>query len=131
MKNKIIKYVKKHPFLYNLAKKVNRRLNRVPVKVDYVTKSIYYTYIMKNQGELELIKNNYASIKKLNTKLFVIIDNKDLNKFIHKYIRENTNIQFASMDYFKKYHKTINANRMVVLDYNKDYKEQELLDYLQ
>lgn len=131
MKNKIIQFIKKHPFLYNLAKKFNRKLNRVPVKVDYVSRAIYYTYIMKNQGEIELIRNNYNHIKKQNTKLLIIVDNKDLNKYIHKYIRENTDILFASLDYFKKYHKTISASRMILLDYNKNYEEQELLNYLQ
>lgn len=131
MKNKIIQFVKNHPFLYNLAKKFNRKLNRVPVKVDYVTRIIYYTYTMKNEEDLEKIRKHYSTIKKLNTKPFVIIDNKELNKFIHKYIRENTDIMFASLDYFKKYHKLLSANRMILLDFNRDYENEELLEYLQ
>ena len=131
MKNKIIQFVKNHPFLYNLAKKFNRKLNRVPVKVDYVTRIIYYTYTMKSEEDLEKIRKHYSTIKKLNTKPFVIIDNNELNKFIHKYIRENTDIMFASLDYFKKYHKTLSASRMVLLDFNKDYEDEELLEYLQ
>lgn len=131
MKNKIIQFVKNHPFLYNLAKKFNRKLNRVPVKVDYVTRIIYYTYTMKSEEDLEKIRKHYSTIKKLNTKPFVIIDNNELNKFIHKYIRENTDIMFASLDYFKKYHKLLSANRMILLDFNKDYEDEELLEYLQ
>lgn len=131
MKNKIIQFVKNHPFLYNLAKKFNRKLNRVPVKVDYVTRIIYYTYTMKSEEDLEKIRKHYSTIKKLNTKPFVIIDNKELNKFIHKYIRENTDMMFASLDYFKKYHKLLSANRMILLDFNKDYESEELLEYLQ
>lgn len=131
MKNKIIQFVKNHPFLYNLAKKFNRKLNRVPVKVDYVTRIIYYTYTMKSEEDLEKIRKHYSTIKKLNTKPFVIIDNNELNKFIHKYIRENTDIMFASLDYFKKYHKLLSANRMILLDFNKDYENEELLEYLQ
>ena len=131
MKNKIIQFVKNHPFLYNLAKKFNRKLNRVPVKVDYVTRIIYYTYTMKSEEDLEKIRKHYSTIKKLNTKPFVIIDNNELNKFIHKYIRENTDIMFASLDYFKKYHKLLSANRMILLDFNKDYENEELLEFLQ
>lgn len=131
MKNKIIQFVKNHPFLYNLAKKFNRKLNRVPVKVDYVTRIIYYTYTMKSEEDLEKIRKHYSTIKKQNTKPFVIIDNKELNKFIHKYIRENTDMMFASLDYFKKYHKTLSASRMVLLDFNRDYEDEELLEYLQ
>ena len=131
MKNKIIQFVKNHPFLYNLGKKFNRKLNRVPVKVDYVTRIIYYTYTMKSEENLEKIRKHYSTIKKLNTKPFVIIDNNELNKFIHKYIRENTDIMFASLDYFKKYHKLLSANRMILLDFNKDYENEELLEYLQ
>lgn len=131
MKNKIIQFVKNHPFLYNLAKKFNRKLNRVPVKVDYVTRIIYYTYTMKNEEDLEKIRKHYSTIKKLNTKPFVIIDNNELNKYIHKYIRENTDMMFASLDYFKKYHKLLSANRMILLDFNKDYEDEELLEYLQ
>ena len=67
MKNKIIQFVKNHPFLYNLAKKFNRKLNRVPVKVDYVTRIIYYTYTMKSEEDLEKIRKHYSTIKKLNT----------------------------------------------------------------
>ncbi len=130
MKNKIIKFIKNHKFLYNLAKKFNRRFNRVPVKVDYVTRIIYYAYTMKNQGEIELIRKHYNNIKKYDTRPLIIVDNKDLNKYIHKYIRENTDIMFASLDYFKKYHKNINANRVVLLDYKKDYEGQEILNYL-
>lgn len=130
MKNKIIKFIKNHKFLYNLAKKFNRRFNRVPVKVDYVTRIIYYAYTMKNQGEIELIRKHYNNIKKYDTRPLIIVDNKDLNKYIHKYIKENTDIMFASLDYFKKYHKNINANRVVLLDYKKDYEGQEILNYL-
>lgn len=130
MKNKIIQFIKNHPFLYNLAKKFNRKLNRVPVKVDYVTRIIYYTYTMKNEEDLEKIRKNYNTIKRTETKLFIILDNKDLNKNIHRYIRENTDIMFASLDYFKKYHKTLNTNKIVLLDYNRDYKDYELLEYL-
>ena len=131
MKNKIIQFVKNHPFLYNLAKKFNRKLNRVPVKVDYITRNIYYTYTMQSEDNLNTIRENYNRIKKPWTKLFIVIDNNELNKNIHRYIRENTDIMFASLDYFRKYHKTINAGRMVLLDFNKNYEFEEILDYLQ
>ena len=88
MKNKIIQFVKNHPFLYNLAKKFNRKLNRVPVRVDYVTRVIYYTYTMKNEDDLKKIREHYSKAKRLNTKPYVIIDNNELNKYIHKYISE-------------------------------------------
>lgn len=131
MKNKLIQFVKKHPFLYNLAKKINRKFNKVPVKVDYVTNVIYYTYILKKEEELPLIKKHFNKLKKENTKLFIVVDNKEYNKYIHKFIRENINILFASLDYFKTYHKNLNANRIILLDYNQDYTNMEILDYLQ
>ena len=131
MKNKIIQFIKKHPFLYNLAKKINRRMNNVPVKVDYVTNTIYYTYMLKKEEELPLIKKHYNTIKRDNTKLLVIVDNKEYNKYLHKWIRENVKVLFASLDYFKKYHKNLNANRLVLLDYNQGIRNIELLEYLQ
>ena len=130
VKNKIIQFIKKHPFLYNLAKKFNRKTESIPVKIDYVTNTIYYTYLLKKEEELPLIKKHYNAIRKDNTRLFVIVDNAEYNKYMHKFIRENVNVLFASLDFFKTYHKNLNANRLVMLDYHQDMSNTEVLDFL-
>lgn len=131
MKNKIIQFVKKHPFLYNMAKRINRNLKRMPIRVSYTTNTFFYTYVMKDKEELELIKKHYKGIKKYNTKLLIVIDNPKYNICINKFIRENIDVLFASLDYFKIYHEEIKANRLLILDYNKDYSQEEILNYLQ
>lgn len=129
MKNKIIKFVKKNPFLYNLAKKINRRLNRIPPKQEYHSKCIYYTYMMSNKEELELIKAHYNTIKTDKSKLFIVITDKEHQKDIHRLIRENLDILFADINYFKKYQKKMIMDRMLLLDYHQS-KEQEILEYV-
>ena len=104
MKNIIIKFIKKHRSLYNLAKKVNRRLNRIQGNSYVNSNIIFYAYIMKNNKDLELIKKHYQKVKRYNTKLLVLIDNYECSKKIHRYIRENVGISFASIDYFRAYH---------------------------
>lgn len=130
MKNKIIQFIKKHPFLYNTAKKINRKLNKIQVREDYEVKSTFYVYVMKEEHEFELIKKHYAKISNYNTKLLIIINNPNYNKYIHKYIRENPDILFISLDYFKKYHKTINVDKFVFLDYNNNSNQEEILEYV-
>lgn len=129
MKNKIIRFIKNHPFLYNLAKKINRRLKVTPPKKSYSSDYIYYAYILKEAGELNKIKEHYKRIERENTKLFVIVDNEEYSQYIHKFIRENVNILFASMQYFEKYNKKLKLNKYLLLDY-KDNKFDSLLNYI-
>lgn len=130
MKNMIIKFIKKHPSLYNLAKKVNRRLNRIKVNGYVNSDIVFYAYIMKNEKDLELIKKHYDNFKSYNTKLLVILDNLKVGKNIHKYIRENVGISFASFDYFKTYHKQLTVKKIVFLNYNSDKNDYEILNYV-
>ena len=128
MKDKIIKFVKKHPFLYNLAKKVNRKLNRVPPKKEYTSSYIYFTYQMEDLNELKKIRSHYNSIKNNNSKLFIIIKNKDYQIEMNRIIRENLDILFADLNYFEKYQKKLRLGNLLLLDYRNDYKD--ILKYL-
>ncbi len=125
----IIRFVKKNPFLYNLAKRVNGRLNRnsIPAVSKNVT-STYYAYIIKNLNELETVKKKYEDLQKYNTKLFVLVDNPNYNIMMHKLIRENPDISFASFDYFKKYSAKLTNNNFMWLNYSET--DGQLLDYL-
>ena len=129
MKNKIIRFIKNHPFLNNLAKKINRRLKVTPPKKSYSSDYIYYAYILKEAGELNKIKEHYKKIERENTKLFVIVDNEEYSQYIHKFIRENVNILFASMQYFKKYNKKLKLNKYLLLDYRNN-EFDSLLNYI-
>ena len=129
MKNKIIRFIKNHPLLYNLAKKINRKFKVTPPKKSYSSDYIYYTYILKEAGELNKIKEHYKRIERENTKLFVIVDNEEYSQYIHKFIRENVNILFASMQYFEKYNKKLKLNKYLLLNY-KDNKFDSLLNYI-
>ena len=128
MINFLIRLVKKSPFLYNLEKKINRLLKRntaAPKREKYIT---YYCYIMKNLNELDAIKENYKNLQKYNTKLFILINNPSYNIIINKIIRENPDICFADLDYFKKYQAKLSNYRMMWLNYTD--KDSILLNYL-
>ena len=129
MKDKIIKFIKKRPFLYNLAKKVKRKLDRISPKEGYPSKVIFYTYFMKDKEELELIKKHYQAIKTDKSKLLIIITNVECQQYIHKFIRENLDILFADLNYFKKYQKKMTMDRILLLDYHQE-KEKEFLSYI-
>lgn len=129
MKNKLIKFIKKHPYLYNLAKKVNRRLNRIAPKQEYQSKYIYYTYMLEDENELEKIKKHYQEVKTDISKLFIIITNPKYQPIIHRWIRDNQNILFADLNYFKKYKKKMSLDKMILLDY-KTQNQKELLSYI-
>lgn len=129
MKSQLIKFIKRHPYLYNLAKKVNRRLNRIPPKQEEQSNIVYYTYMLENKEELEMIKEHYKKIQANKSKLFVIIDNPREQVNMHKWIRENLDILFADLNYFKKYRKKMLLDRIVLLDY-KVQEQKELLSYI-
>lgn len=129
MINYIILFIKKNPFLYNLAKKINAKLN----KTDYsdftgIPEIIYYAFIMKNPDELSAIKENYKNLQKYNTKLFVLVDNPDCDIIMHKLIRENPDISFASAHYFKKHRAKLLNHKLLWLNYTDS--DVEMLDYL-
>lgn len=127
MINIIIRIVKKSPFLYNLAKKINRKRN--PMPLPKTNKSIlYYSYIMKEESDLEKIKENYSQIKKYNSKLFILVKNESLNLSLHKFIRKNPDICFASFDYFKKYRSFLSCFKAIWI--NIADEDRELLKYL-
>ncbi len=129
MKNMIIKFIKKHRSLYNLAKKVNRKLNRIQGTTSINCNYILYAYVMKDKKDLDLIKKHYMNIKRYNTKLFILIDNYECSKKIHQYIRENIGILFASVDFFRTYHKQFRADKIVFLSY-KNSDNEEILSYI-
>lgn len=120
MKNKLIKFVKKHPFLYNLAKKVNRKLKKIPPKNEYKTNVIYYIYTMRKKDEIEKIKEHYNKIKSNNSRLLIVVDNIEYSLYMHELIRENQGISFADLNYFKKYNKNLSGKKYIMLDYNQE-----------
>ena len=130
MKNKLIKFIKKHPYLYNLAKKVNRRLNRISPKQEYQSKYIYYTYMLEDEKELEKIKKHYQEVKTDISKLFIINTNPKYQPIMHQWIRDNQNILFADLNYFKKYKRKMLLDKVILLDY-KTQNQKELLSYIQ
>ena len=129
MRGMLVKFVKKHRRLYNLAKKVNRRLNRLsPKKIYSVDRYYYYTYTLKELNELELIKEHYNKIKKINTKLLVIIDNPSIACKITKLISENTDVLFTDLGYYQRYEKGFSMDKIILLDYHLD--AHGVLDYI-
>ena len=128
MKDKIIKFIKQNPFLYNLAKKVNRKLNKIPPKQEYFSNIVYYIYILKEQDDLEKIKKHYKKVEENNSKLLIVIDNKDVATTIHKLIRENQNILFVDLNYFKYYQTKLQISKFIMLDYKEE--NLELLEYI-
>ncbi len=129
MINSIIRLVKKSPFLYNLAKKVNRMLNpKAFISSAPETDLIFYAYILKSPDELATIRKKYQGLQKYNTKLFILVDNPNYNIILHKLIRENPDICFASSNYFERYHKKLSNNKIIWLNYTES--QSKLLDYL-
>ncbi len=129
MINYIILFIKKNPFLYNLAKKINRKLNK-SADSDFtgVPEIIYYAYIMKNPDELSIIREKYEKLQKYNTKLFVLVDNPNCDIIMHKLIRENPDVSFASSNYFKKHQAKLLNHKLMWLNYTDS--DIEMLDYL-
>ena len=129
MINYIILFIKKNPFLYNLAKKINARFKKTDDS-DFtgIPEIIYYAYIMKNPDELNIIKEKYENLQKYNTKLFVLIDNINCDIMMHKLIRENPDICFASSNYFKKHRAKLLNHKLMWLNYTE--QDVEMLDYL-
>ena len=121
MKGSIIKFVKKHRRLYNLAKKINRKINGLyPKKIYSVDRFYYYTYILKELNELPLIKEHYSNIKKLDTKLLIVVDNPNIACKMAKLISENADALFTDLGYYQNYGMNFNMDKVVLLDYRVD-----------
>lgn len=112
MKSKIINFIKKNPYLYNLAKKTYRLFNKeVDAKV-YDDKTIYIGYILNNIDELEKINIHFnkLNINKSEILLFVNNDSININKLMPEY-------SVVSINYFKKYHKKYKPKNVFMYDF--------------
>ena len=129
MKNAIIKIVKSNKYLYKLAKKINRKLNRIPPKKEYkITDKTYFIYMLNNPDEVDKIKQHYNAIKTNKSELLIVIENKELSKDIHKLFRQNNGILFCDKNYFRNYNKKFICGKFVLMDYNN--KPNEFLKYI-
>ena len=70
----------------------------------------------------------YDAIKNNNSKLFIIIKNKDYQIEMNRIMRENLDILFADLNYFKNYQKKLKLGNLLLLDYRNDYND--ILKYL-
>lgn len=129
MKDKIIKFIKKNPFLYNLGKKVNQILNKTNKVQKNNSDTIYYTYILDDENELETIKEHYKNNRKDNTKLLIINTNPENKIKIHFWMRNNLDISFADINYFKKYKTKMLLEKMELVNYKND-NVNEILSYI-
>ncbi len=126
MTDLIIGFIKKHPFLYNLAKRLTGRSRRSAApQRGAVT---FYGFVMNDLARLDSIKSEYEKIKKYNTSLFILVNDKNLKLCINRLIRENPDICFADFDYFRKYNKRLSLSGIVWIDYST--AQRELLEYL-
>lgn len=129
MKSAIIGIVKKNKFLYNLAKKVNRKLGNIPPKKEYKTSNkIYFTYILENTNDIDKIKEHYDSIKNEKSILLIVIDDIAISKNIHKLMRQYDDILFSDANYFKNYNKNFPFEKIVLIDYKS--KPSSFLKYI-
>lgn len=128
MINAIIRFIKKSPFLYNLAKKVNRVFRKYDNVPKPGKKIIYYGYIMRDEAELPAIREDYNSIAKFDTKLFILIDNPEYNLKMHKFIRENPDICFANFDYFERHHFKFSVLRIMWMNFSKE--DRKILEFV-
>lgn len=128
IKNSIIAFIKKNPFLYNLAKKVNRKLSNNQTAYKRNPSYLYYGYIIKSEEELSAVTEHYNSVKRYDTHMICITYNPECNLAIHRLIRENPDICFMSFDYFKRYHLKFSNYRIIWLNYTDEYSE--ILNYI-
>lgn len=129
MKNTLIRIVKNNKFLYNFAKKINRRLNRIPPKKEYkYSDKTYYTYLLNNLNEIDKIEKHYNKIKNNKSELLIVIENDIISKDIHKLFRQYDNILFCDENYFRKYNKNFKCEKIILMDYNTE--PNEFLKYI-
>ena len=120
MINFAIRCVKRNPFLYNLAKRILANLNHKKSIALKEKKLTYFAFVLKDLEELPKIKEKYEKIRRFDTKLFILIDNPSYNILMHKFIRDNNDICFSSLDYFKRYDAKISNNRIIWFDLSAD-----------
>lgn len=128
MINYIIRFIKRNPFLYNLAKRVNGILSRNKKAPVRETELIFYGFVLTDFNQLEEFKAKYEKIKRFDTKLFILINNPSYNILMHRIIRENPDICFSSFDYFKRYGAKMTNHRITWL--NLTAEDGEILNCL-
>lgn len=121
MKRLLIKFIKKVPFLYNIAKSINKKIypNKFVEKKD--DDNIYICYALDELEELEKVQEHYKLIQTEQTELLIIIKNNKYNLYMHELIENNPKINFISLSYIEKYHKEISIKNLIFLDYR--YRE--------
>lgn len=118
MKKTIIKFIKRIPFLYKLARFVNKKLNPNKFFKKVEDDNKYICYVLQHIDELEKIQEHFTLLKTDKTRLLVVIKNKKYNLMLHNLIQENKDINFISYDYLEKYNKKIELKNIIFLDYN-------------
>lgn len=121
MKRLLIKFIKKVPFLYNIAKSINKKIypNKFVEKKD--DDNIYICYALDELEELEKVQEHYKLIQTEQTELLIIIKNNKYNLYMHELIENNPKINFISLSYIEKYHREISIKNLIFLDYR--YRE--------
>lgn len=117
MKRLLIKFIKKVPFLYNIAKSINKKRHLKKLKANQDDETKYICYTLDEIEELCKIREHYKSIKTPNTSLLIIIKNGKYNLQIHELIENNPNINFISLNYLEKYNKRIDIRNCIFLNY--------------
>ena len=117
MKRLLIKFIKKVPFLYNIAKSINKKIypNKFVEKKD--DDNIYICYALDELEELEKVQEHYKLIQTEQTELLIIIKNNKYNLYMHELIENNPKINFISLSYIEKYHREISIKNLIFLDY--------------
>ena len=121
MKRLLIKFIKKVPFLYNIAKSINKKIypNKFVEKKD--DDNIYICYALDELEELEKVQEHYKLIQTEQTGFLIIIKNNKYNLYMHELIGNNPKINFISLSYIEKYHREISIKNLIFLDYR--YRE--------
>lgn len=127
-KNALIAFIKRSPFLYNLAKKVNRKLSRNQTAYKMNTSYTFYGYIIKSEEDISAVREHYNTVKRYDTHMLCMMKNPEYNLSMHRLIRENPDICFMSFDYFKRYHLKFSNYRIIWLNYTDEYSE--ILNYI-
>lgn len=119
MKNVISKIIKKNPYLYRLAKKVYRMIQREPEASVFVDEMVYVGYLLRNFDELDVIEKHFHQLSLSNSSILLIVFGNELD--IHSLMPKYSVISF---EYFKKYQKKFRPNNVFMLDYqNQEFSQ--------
>ena len=121
MKRLLIKFIKKVPFLYNIAKSINKKIYPNKFIEEKDDENIYICYALDELEELEKVQEHYKLIQTEQTELLIIIKNNKYNLYMHELIENNPKINFISLSYIEKYHREISIKNLIFLDYR--YRE--------